>query len=450
MSTAPETALYPYEAPASATLMDRARAVIPGGVNSPVRAFRAVGGTPRFMASATGPWLTDVDGRRYVDLVGSWGPMILGHAHPDVVRAVQETATRGFSFGTPSENEVALAEEIVTRVEPVEQVRLVNSGTEATMTAIRLARGFTGRSVIVKFAGCYHGHVDSLLAAAGSGVATFGLPDSAGVPASAAAETIVLPYNDLGALEAAFAARGHEIAAVITEAAAGNMGVVPPAPGFTEGLLRVTRAHGALLVSDEVMTGFRCSASGWYGLEGPYAAGAPDLFTFGKVMGGGFPAAAFGGRADVMSLLSPSGPVYQAGTLSGNPVATAAGVATLQRCTPEVYARLDEVSHTIAAGVDELLTRDGVPHTIQWAGSMFSVFFRDQPVVNYDDARAQSTEAFAAFFHAMLSHGVHLPPSAFEAWFVSAAHDDEAVEAVLRAADHASTAAAAAFATIEP
>ena len=441
---------YPFDAPASAALLDRAQAVIPGGVNSPVRAFRAVGGTPRFMASAQGPWLTDVDGRRYVDLVGSWGPMILGHAHPDVVRAVQETATRGFSFGTPSENEVLLAEEIVARVDPVEQVRLVNSGTEATMTAIRLARGFTGRSVIVKFAGCYHGHVDSLLAAAGSGVATFGLPDSAGVPASAAAETIVLPYNDLAAVKAAFAARGSEIAAVITEAAAGNMGVVPPAPRFTEGLLRITREHGALLVSDEVMTGFRCSASGWYGLEGPYAAGAPDLFTFGKVMGGGFPAAAFGGREDVMRLISPSGPVYQAGTLSGNPVATAAGVATLRACTPEVYARLDQVSHAIAAGVDELLTRDGVPHTIQWAGSMFSVFFRERPVVNYDDARAQSTEAFAAFFQTMISRGVHLPPSAFEAWFVSAAHDDEAVEHVLRAADDASRAAARGFATITP
>ncbi len=441
---------YPYEAPASAVLMDRARAVIPGGVNSPVRAYRAVGGTPRFMARASGPWLEDVDGRRYVDLVGSWGPMILGHAHPDVVRAVQDAATRGFSFGTPSENEVALAEAIVARVDPVAQVRLVNSGTEATMTAIRLARGFTGRSVIVKFAGCYHGHVDSLLAAAGSGVATFGLPDSAGVPASAAAETIVLPYNDLAAVEAAFAERGAEIAAVITEAAAGNMGVVPPVPGFTEGLLRITHAHGALLVSDEVMTGFRCSRSGWYGLEGPYATGAPDLFTFGKVMGGGFPAAAFGGREDVMALLSPSGPVYQAGTLSGNPVATAAGLATLRLCTPEVYARLDEVSHAIATGVGERLTRDGVPHTIQWAGSMFSVFFRDQPVVDYDDARAQSTEAFAAFFHAMLRRGVHLPPSAFEAWFVSAAHDDEAVDAVLRAADDASRAAARTFATIKP
>jgi glutamate-1-semialdehyde 2,1-aminomutase len=446
-STHTDLPAYPLEAPASAALLERAQAVIPGGVNSPVRAFRAVGGTPRFMASASGPWLTDVDGRRYVDLVGSWGPMILGHAHPSVVAAVQEAATRGFSFGTPSENEVALAEEIVART-PAEQVRLVNSGTEATMTAIRLARGYTGRSVVVKFAGCYHGHVDSLLAAAGSGVATFGLPDSAGVPASAAAETIVLPYNDLGAVEAAFAARGHEIAGLITEAAAGNMGVVPPLPGFTEGLLRIAHEHGALVVSDEVMTGFRCSASGWYGLEGPYASGPPDLFTFGKVMGGGFPAAAFGGRADVMALLAPAGPVYQAGTLSGNPVATAAGLATLHGCTPEVYARLDVVARTIADAVSAGLEREGVPHTVQWAGSMFSVFFREGPARNYDDARGQSTDAFRGFFHAMLSQGVHLPPSAFEAWFVSAAHDDEAVGHVLAAVPDACRAAARGFATI--
>ena len=439
---------YPLEAPASAALLDRAQAVIPGGVNSPVRAFRAVGGTPRFMASAAGPWLTDVDGRRYVDLIGSWGPMILGHAHPSVVDAVREAATRGFSFGTPSENEVALAEEIVART-PAEQVRLVNSGTEATMTAIRLARGYTGRSVVVKFAGCYHGHVDSLLAAAGSGVATFGLPDSAGVPASSAAETIVLPYNDLAAVEAAFAARGHEIACVITEAAAGNMGVVPPVAGFTEGVLRIAHEHGALVVSDEVMTGFRCSPSGWYGLEGPYASGPPDLFTFGKVMGGGFPAAAFGGRADVMALLAPAGPVYQAGTLAGNPVATAAGLATLRGCTPEVYDRLDVVSRAIADAVAEGLGREGVPHTVQWAGSMFSVFFRDGAVRNYDEARDQSTAAFAAFFHAMLRQGVHLPPSAFEAWFVSAAHDDEAVGHVLASVPDACRAAARGFATID-
>jgi glutamate-1-semialdehyde 2,1-aminomutase len=440
---------YPAQAPASEALLRRALAVTPGGVNSPVRAFRAVGGTPRFMVAGDGPWLTDADGRRYVDLVCSWGPMILGHGHPAVTEAVRTAAGRGFSFGTPSENEVALAEEIVSRVEPVEQVRLVSSGTEATMSAIRLARGFTGRSLVVKFAGCYHGHVDSLLAQAGSGVATFALPDSAGVPKEMAAETLVLPYNDLEAVEEAFAARGSEIACVITEASPGNMGVVPPLPGFTEGLRRVTARHGALLVSDEVMTGFRCSGAGWFGLEGPYAAGAPDLFTFGKVMGGGFPAAAFGGRADVMAMLAPLGPVYQAGTLSGNPVATAAGLATLQQCTPELYARLDEVADALTAGLAEELGRVGVPHVIQRAGSMFSVFFREGAVHDYDAARAQHVPAFAAFFHSMLAQGVYLPPSAFESWFLSGSHDAEAVDHVLAALPAAASAAAEAFATID-
>lgn len=423
----------PDEAPQSAALLARAREVIPGGVNSPVRAFRSVGGTPRFVAAAQGAWLTDADGNRYVDLVGSWGPMILGHTHPAVLEAVQSAAARGFSFGTPSENEVALAAEIVSRVEPVEQVRLVNSGTEATMSALRLARGFTGRDVVVKFAGCYHGHVDALLASAGSGLATFALPDSAGVPASSASETIVVPYNDVAALEAVFAERGAQIAAVITEACPGNMGVVPPLPGFTETLRRLTREHGALLISDEVMTGFRCSSSGWYGLEGPYDGGPPDLFTFGKVMGGGFPAAAFGGRAEVMALLAPDGPVYQAGTLSGNPVASAAGLTTLQHCTAEVYQRLDEVSSALAAGVTAAFDRAGVAHQIQWAGSMFSVFFREGQVRDYADAQQQDTAAFGRFFHGMLRRGVHLPPSAFETWFVSAAYDDQAVETILAA-----------------
>lgn len=448
-TTAPRTP-YPYDAPSSQALLARAAAVTPGGVNSPVRAFRAVGGTPRFMASAQGPYLTDVDGREYVDLVCSWGPMILGHAHPDVLAAVQGAALRGFSFGTPSENEVALAEEIVARVPPVEQVRLVSSGTEATMSALRVARGFTGRSAMVKFAGCYHGHADPFLAQAGSGLATFALPDSAGVPASSAAETIVLPYNDVPALEAAFALHGDCIAAVITEASAGNMGVVPPLPGFTEALRRVTTAHGALLISDEVMTGFRCSASGWYGIEGPYDGGAPDLFTYGKVMGGGFPAAAFGGRADIMAILAPDGPVYQAGTLSGNPVATAAGLATLQGCTQAVYDRLEIVSKTIADATSAELSRHGIPHVVQWAGSMFSVFFRDGAVTNYDQARGQNVQAFSAFFQSMLSGGVHLPPSAFEAWFVSAAHDDVAVDRVLAALPTAARAAADSFATISP
>lgn len=448
---------YPFEAPASADLFDRGRKVIPGGVNSPVRAFRSVGGTPRFMTSAQGPWLTDADGRRYVDLISSWGPMILGHAHPDVLEAVTATAARGFSFGTPSENEVALAEEIVARVDPVEAVRLVNSGTEATMSALRLARGFTGRSVVVKFAGNYHGHVDALLAHAGSGVATFALPDSAGVPASAAGETIVLPYNDLAAVEAVFAERGDEIAAVITEACPGNMGVVPPLPGFTDGLRRVTREHGALLISDEVMTGFRVSKAGWYGHENattPYSFGAPDLFTFGKVMGGGFPAAAFGGRRDVMAHLAPEGPVYQAGTLSGNPVASAAGLATLRACDDDLYARLKTTAGTIAQATSEALLAAGVPHRVQFAESMFSVFFTaadethvagdvSDPVIDYDAAQRQDTAAFGRFFHAMLSRGVHLPPSAYECWFVSGAHDDAAIDVVLDALPHAAQAAAA-------
>ena len=433
---------YPMSAPASERLLERASAVIPGGVNSPVRAFRAVGGTPRFMASAKGPWLTDADGRRYVDLIGSWGPMILGHAHPEVMAAVLDAAGRGFSFGTPSENEVALAEEIVSRIEPVEQVRLVNSGTEATMSAVRLARGVTGRAAVVKFAGCYHGHVDALLAHAGSGVATFGLPDSAGVPSSAAGETIVLPYNDVDALRAAFAEHGERIACLITEACPGNMGVVPPAPGFTAELRRITSEYGALLISDEVMTGFRCSAAGWYGLEGPYEEGAPDLFTFGKVMGGGFPTAAFGGRAEHMEQLAPTGPVYQAGTLSGNPVASAAGLATLRACTPQVYERLDQVAGRIAGAAEAALAQAGVPHRVQWAGSMFSIFFREQPATNYDDARDQNTEAFTAFFHSLLADGVHLPPSAFETWFVSAAHDETAVAHVLDALPAAARAAA--------
>ena len=435
----------------SEALFDTARRVTPGGVNSPVRAFGGVGGAPRFIDRAQGPWLTDVDGNRYVDLICSWGPMILGHAHPEVLSAVTEAASKGFSFGTPSENEVALAAEIVDRVEPLEQVRLVSSGTEATMSALRLARGVTGRSVIVKFAGCYHGHVDALLAQAGSGVATFALPDSAGVPASAAGETVVLPYNDLAAVEELFAARGDEIAAVITEAAPGNMGVVPPVPGFTEGLRRVTAAHGALLISDEVMTGFRASRSGWYGYEtgptgahpGGYEGGAPDLFTFGKVMGGGFPAAAFGGRADLMAHLAPAGPVYQAGTLAGNPVATAAGLATLRLCTPELYPRLDAVATRIADAASAALSAEGVAHRVQWAGSMFSIFFREGEVRSFTDAQAQDTGAYGRFFHSMLEAGVHLPPSAFEVWFVSDALDDAAVDTVLEALPAAAKVAAA-------
>jgi glutamate-1-semialdehyde 2,1-aminomutase len=432
----------------SQELFDRAKTLMPGGVNSPVRAFGSVGGTPRFMVNAKGAYLTDSEGKDYVDLVCSWGPALLGHAHPDVLAAVHAAVDHGLSFGasTPAESELAAL--VQSRIPAVERLRMVSTGTEATMTAVRLARGYTGRNLIIKFAGCYHGHLDSLLAAAGSGLATLALPGSAGVTAATAAETLVLPYNDLAAVEAAFAAHGENIAAVITEAAPANMGVVTPGEGFNAGLSRITSAHGALLILDEVLTGFRTGPAGYWGLTGLGEGWTPDLFTFGKVIGGGLPTAALGGRADVMDHLAPLGPVYQAGTLSGNPVAMAAGVATLTAATASVYETVDARSLELSAALTDALSAAGVDHSIQRAGNLFSVAFGTSAngVRNYDDAQAQDAFRYAPFFHSMLDSGVYLPPSVFEAWFLSAAHDDAAMNRIFDALPAAARAAAAATA----
>lgn len=427
-------------------LFARARAVIPGGVDSPVRAYGSVGGTPRFVTSAEGAHVTDAEGRRYIDLVASWGPALLGHAHPEVVAAVQEAAARGLSFGAPTPAEAELVEEIVARVPAVQKARLVSTGTEATMTAIRLARGATGRDLLVKFAGHYHGHSDGLLAAAGSGLATFALPGSAGVPAAIAAQTLVVPYNDRAALEAVFAAHPGQIAAVITEAAAANMGVVAPASGFTTFVAELCHREGALLISDEVLTGFRAAAGGYAQVLAEAGEQVlPDLATFGKVIGGGLPVAAVGGHADVMDLLAPTGPVYQAGTLSGNPVAVAAGLATLRLADDAVYARLAAASGALSAAVGAALDEASVPHVVQHAGTLFSVFFGAEVaggVPDYATAQRQDAAAYGRFFHAMLDAGVSLPPSAFEAWFVTAAHDDAVIDRIVAALPAAARAAA--------
>ena len=415
-------------------LFARAQRTIPAGVNSPVRAFRSVGGTPRFLVRGEGPYVWDADGKRYIDYVGSWGPAILGHAHPDVVRAVVETAPNGLSFGAPTELEIDMAETLCRLLPSIEMVRLVSSGTEATMSALRLARGFTGRSKIVKFEGCYHGHGDSLLVKAGSGALTFGQPSSAGVPPAIANETIVLPYNDIAAVEALFAREGADIACIIVEPIAGNMNLIMPRAGFLPGLRAVCNKHGAVLIFDEVMTGFRVHPRGVQGLTGV----TPDLTTLGKVIGGGMPVGAFGGKRAIMEKIAPLGPVYQAGTLSGNPVAVAAGLATLKAISaPGFYEALAARTKSLTEGLATAASRTGVSFVAQSVGGMFGLYFTRSIPDTYDTVMASDKARFGKFFHAMLDAGIYLAPSAFEAGFVSAAHSASDIEETLRCAAHA-------------
>ena len=423
----------------SEKLFQRASTLFPGGVNSPVRAFKGVGGTPRFIARGRGAHLIDVDGNDLVDYVLSWGPMIAGHCHPEVMREVQDALKDGASFGAPSPKEIVLGELVRERAPWIEKMRFCSSGTEATTAAIRVARGFTGRDDLVKFDGCYHGAGDPLLVKAGSGVETLGLPDSPGVPADVARHTLTAPYNDLPALERLFAAKGRDIAAVIIEPVVGNMGVIVPGPGYLQGIHDLCKRHGALFIVDEVMTGFRLGAGGACGLYGL----RPDLVTFGKVIGGGLPVGAFGGRAEVMDRVAPAGPIYQAGTLSGNPMAMGAGIATLRQLGPASYERLERTAARLADGLAGAAKEAGVPVQLNRVGSMLTVFFSENPVFDAASARACDTGRFGRFFHAMLDAGVYLPPSQFEAAFVSLAHSEEDVEATVEASRAAFRAALA-------
>lgn len=417
----------------SRDLAQQAEKLLPGGVNSPVRAFRAVGGEPVLIQSASGCRMRDVDGHEYIDYVGSWGPMLLGHAHPEVIDAVLKVARDGLSFGATCPHELELAELIISLCPSVEMVRLVNSGTEATMSAVRLARGFTGRPDIIKFEGCYHGHSDCLLAKAGSGAMTLALPDSAGVPDAVTQNTIILPFNDTAAVEEAFAKRGEQIAGIIIEPVAGNMGVVPPREGYLQSLREITKKHGSVLIFDEVMTGFRVAAGGVQELYNVQ----PDLTCLGKIVGGGMPLAAYGGRLDIMNSIAPLGPVYQAGTLSGNPVATAAGCATLKliKNDPTLYERLETAASALQSGLTELTQKHGFTTHSQRVGSMMTLFFQAGPVVDYTTAKASDTQRYGEFFRGMLQEGIYLAPSQFEAAFLGTAHGDEEVKSTLAAAD---------------